>query len=60
MSAPMQVSRTPRSVFDLSVMLRGVGEALKHGIAWGWSVAAPLGSMEICGWFRGVDLVCAQ
>ena len=56
----MQVSRTPRSNFERCALLRGVGEALKHGIARGWSVAAPLGSMEICGWFRCVDLVCAQ
>ena len=33
LSAMMQVSRTPRTTFDLRAALRGVGEALKREIA---------------------------
>jgi hypothetical protein len=35
MAAQMQVSRTLRLIFEFGRLLRGVGEALKHGIARG-------------------------
>ncbi|MCP5037701.1 MAG: hypothetical protein GY945_08885 [Rhodobacteraceae bacterium] len=46
MTAWMQVSRTPRSIFELGMALPGVGEALKQEIA-GVIFGKSAGSMGI-------------